>query len=134
MAHSTVENSRGRRDGAAKWLIVALLGGLAACLLMQAGQAVSSARAQATTSSTDGKVLVMTGQISPDTFGCYLVDTTSGTMCLYEWVPGTRQLRLMSARNYTFDLKLDEYNTTPSPGEIKKLVSTSRRLDGAANR
>jgi hypothetical protein len=37
----------------------------------------------------------------------------------------------MAARNYKFDVQLDEYNTEPLPREIQKLVQQHKRLGGA---
>ena len=59
------------------------------------------------------------------------MDLEYGTICVYEWVPQTRKLRLMAARTYLFDRQLDEYNTELSPKEIKKLVAQQQRLDEA---
>lgn len=119
----------------AKWLIVALLGVIAACLLVEAGFATSAARAQGTetkvgdvTYGQAGDIFAVAGKVSSNTYGLYLVNTRSGTMALYEWLPKGRKLRLMAARNYTFDLQLDDFNTEPSPREIKKLVEQNRRL------
>ncbi len=120
----------------AKWLIAALLGVIAACLLVEAGFATSAARAQDAetpeagdvTSGRAGEIFAVAGRISPTTYGLYLVNTRSGTMALYEWQPKGRKLRLLAARNYTFDLQLDNFNTEPAPQEIKKLVEENRRL------
>ncbi|GAG26028.1 unnamed protein product, partial [marine sediment metagenome] len=37
-------------------------------------------------------------------------------------------------RNFLYDLQLDEYNTEPSPNEIKDLVRQSRRLESSEPR
>jgi len=121
----------------AKWLIVALLGVIAACLLVEAGFATSAASAQSAngaaagevTTGQSGDIFAVAGKITSSTYGLYLVNTRSGTMTLYEWLPKSRKLRLKAARNYTFDLQLDDFNTEPSPREIKKLVEQSRRLN-----
>ena len=42
------------------------------------------------------------------------------------------ELRLLAARTYAFDRKLDQYNTEPDPLEIKKLRDDARRLDKTA--
>jgi hypothetical protein len=73
-------------------------------------------------------VLAVAGQITADTYGLYLVDLDSRKICAYQWRPSTRKLRLLAVRNYTFDLKLDEYNTEKLPREIKKLVAESKPL------
>ncbi len=70
----------------------------------------------------------MAGQITRDTYGLYLVDRRSGTICLYEYLAGQKVLRLRAARTFTFDLQLDELNTAPSPADIARLVGRARRL------
>lgn len=121
-----------RLDGqgpAVKWLLVILLGMIAAYLFVEAGFGVSEAGGQVG-QGRGGDLLAVAGQITSDTYGIYLLDRTSGTMCVYQWLPSARKLRLMAARNYTFDLQLDEYNTEPLPRDIKKLVEQHRRLGG----
>jgi len=129
MAHKSIGESGRPTGGAARWLIVALLGVIAACLLLEVGFATSEAPAQVTSGQGDRGVFVVAGQVTKDSYGCFLVDPHRGTMAVYEWVPNVRKLRLMASRNYRFDLQLDDYNTTPSPGEIRKLVESARRLE-----
>jgi hypothetical protein len=119
---------------AAKWLVVVLLAVIAACLLVEVGISVSTAQSAvgpAATAAGMKNTFVVGGQITKDTYGLYLVDLEYGTICVYEWVPQTRKLRLMAARTYLFDRQLDEYNTELSPKEIKKLVAQQQRLDEA---
>lgn len=82
-------------------------------------------------SISDGKpsVFVVSGQISRETYGVYLVDYENSTICVYQYFPKDRKLRLMAARTYAFDVQLDEYNTAPLPRKIKKMVQEHKRLD-----
>lgn len=74
-------------------------------------------------------VYIVAGQISSSTYGLYLVDYENQTICVYQYSPGDRKLRLMSARTYRFDVKLDEFNTSdPTPREVRDLVGKQRRL------
>jgi hypothetical protein len=82
-------------------------------------------------SAAGGRFFAVCGQIAQEAYGLYLFDTQNSTMSLYEWVPAERKLRLLAARNTEFDLRLDDYNTTPSPREIKALVEQHRRLTTA---
>ena len=116
------------------WAIVLLLGVIAACLLFQAFAGSDVAIAQSPTRGENGMVAVA-GQISSDVFGLYLVDTQSKTVCVYQYVGGnTRKLKLLAARTYTYDSQLDEYNTEPSPREIKTLVEQHRRLENTTTK
>lgn len=121
---------RSRRAGwPVAWVIAGLLGVIVVALLLELGIGASSVHAQVGAGGRDS-VFVVAGQVTPETYGLYLVDTTHKRICVYQWLQGTRKLRLMAVRNYTFDLRLDEYNTEKLPRDIKKLVEQSRPLDG----
>ena len=118
-----------RPVGAGKWLIVILLSVIATCLLIEVGRGVPAARGEpSTASSVGGDVIVVSAQLAADSYGVYLLDTKRGTMAVYQYQPTKRTLRLMAVRGYGFDMQLDEYNTEPSPLEIKKLVQQQQRL------
>ncbi len=82
-----------------------------------------------TTGGDKPSVFVVAGQISRETYGVYLVDYDNSTICVYQYFPIIRKLRLMAARTYAFDVQLDEYNTDPPPREIKEMVEEHKRLD-----
>ena len=111
-----------------QWVIVVILSVIATCLVLELGFGASSATAQVT--SVGGRdMLVVGGQITKDSYGLYLVDTKRQSLCVYQWLPGTRKLRLMAARTFKFDVQLDEYNADkPTPSEVKRLVEQNRRL------
>ena len=114
-----------------KWLIVILLGLIAGCLLVELGATVGTASAQVTSGSSPMGITAVAGQVTSDSYGIYLIDTENGTMAVYQWLPNVRKLRLMAARNYGFDLKLDEFNSDdPSPRDIRQLVEQHDRLGG----
>ena len=75
-----------------------------------------------------GRFLAVAGQVADESYGVYLIDLEKGIITLYQWVPKTRTLRLVAARNCTYDLQLDEYNTEPPPKEIQSLVRETERL------
>jgi hypothetical protein len=72
-------------------------------------------------------VFVMPAQIAQNMWGCYLLDVDSGTLCVYQYFPGAKQLQLLAARDYKWDRRLPEFNTSPSPQEIKELVEKMRK-------
>ena len=128
---------KSRRAGAssAAWMALAVLVALAAWLIFEAGANVAAAGAQpATGSAASGSVLAVAGQVTRDTYGLYMVDLDNRTICVYQWLAKSRKLRLMAARTYTYDRELDEYNTEPSPRDIRDLVRKARRLEGPATR
>ncbi len=143
MADKPMATQPNLTGSAAKWLIVVLLSVIAACLMIEAGVASSSARAQAgdgsyiddsAGSARGGDIFAVAGRVSPNTYGIYLVDRKNGTIVFYEWLASSRKLHLKAARNYTFDLQLDEYNTEPPPADIKKLVEQHPRLGAGGGR
>jgi len=124
------------RASAAGWVIAACLAVIAACLLVEVGAGISQARPSAPAASSGGNdsTFAVAGQITSGSYGVYLVDTKNRTICVYQWLSNVRKLRLMASRNYTYDMQLDEYNTTPSPREIKALAEQSKRLGAATTR
>jgi hypothetical protein len=116
---------------AAKWSVAAALAVTAAALLWLSGASAADDPHTGVAASSNG-VLLVAGQVASDSYGLYLVDTQSHTICVYQWVPANRKMRLIAARNYGFDLQLDDYNNEKetSPAEIRKLVEQQRRLGG----
>jgi hypothetical protein len=113
-----------------QWIIVVLLSVIATCLLMELGFGASAATAQVT-SVGGSDMLVVGGQITKDSYGLYLVDTKKQALCVFQWLPSTRKLRLMAARNFEYDVQLDSFNADkPTPGEVKRLVEQNKRLGG----
>ena len=122
-------------SSSSRWLVVGLLAVIAGCLLVEVGLTASSAdRAPLAAGAAGGEsVVVVAGQVTRDSYGLYLVDKGNRTICVYQWLPSTRKLRLLAARTYVYDSRLDQYNTEPDPLEIKKLSDQARRLDKAAD-
>lgn len=118
----------GRFVSAGQWVIVVLLSVIATCLLIEVGFGTSSARGQIN-SADGGDIMVVGGQVTKDSYGLYLVDRKNRTICIYQWLPATRKLRLMAARTFSYDVQLDDYNAgRPTPSEVKRLVEENRRL------
>lgn len=68
-------------------------------------------------------VFIMPGQFSRDTYGCYLMDVDAQTLCVYQWDPASRKIKLLAARSFRYDRHLTDYNTeNPSPAEIRELL------------
>jgi len=114
-------------------LIVGLLAGAIGCLLLELALDAPKAAAQIPPAAEPGRLLAVAGQITADTYGLYLVDRKSGIITIYQWSQRERKLRLLAARNTTYDLQLDEYNTEPSPKEIRQLVRKARSLSAAGS-
>jgi hypothetical protein len=80
-----------------------------------------------------GRVFAVGGQIASDKYGIYLVDVEAGTMALYAWEPRKRKLRWLASRNFTNDLKIDDYNTELKPKQVKELAEQSRRIGSGSD-
>jgi hypothetical protein len=115
------------------WRVLLACGMIAATVLAveDAMRASGPPAAGASAESSQG-MLAVAGQITPDTHGIFIVDPQNSTMCVYEWVASERKLRLMAARNFAYDRQLDDYNTLPSPREIRTLVEQNRRITATA--
>jgi hypothetical protein len=67
-------------------------------------------------------LFIMPAQLSPNTWGCYLLDSQKQTLCVYQFLPGEKLLRFMAARDIDRDRQLKDFNTLPPPTDIKDLV------------
>lgn len=77
-------------------------------------------------------IYLMPGQLSVNTWGCYVMDVDAQTLCAYRWFEGDKKLRLVAARNFRNDRRLHNFNTDhPTPAEVEKLLTleTSGRRD-----
>lgn len=73
---------------------------------------------------------LMPAQFSSNTWGCYVMDIDSHTLCAYRYRPTNdgADLQLVAARKITYDLKLTQFNTEkPSPNEVKAMVEQQLR-------
>lgn len=135
--HSSSAASHDLRSAVGRWSIVVLLAAIGGGLLTELvrGAPAAQAQAQAVGAGTSGRFLAVAGQVTGDTYGLYLVDLETGIITVYQWVPGRRNtgiLKLLAARNTTYDRQMDEYNTEPSPKEIQKLVGRGRGIGSPA--
>ena len=68
-------------------------------------------------------IYLMPAQLDGETWGCYVMDVDSQTLCAYEYKTGANRIRLVSARSIRHDRKLQRFNIDePSPEEVAKLV------------
>lgn len=113
-----------------RWLVVVALGALAAGLLVEVGRSLAEGEAPLPQASARpaGSIIAVTGQISRDGYGVYLVDLDNETICVYQYHTSAKTLRLLASRMFTYDMQLNEYNTEPSPREIMQLVTQHRQL------
>jgi len=88
-----------------------------------------------------GGLFLMPAQFAVNQWGCYIMDVDRQTLCAYMYLPqsgGT--LRLVAARNFTWDRQLKNLNTGSMPGElmpseVRKIVEKEQqdeRVKGAS--
>jgi hypothetical protein len=78
-----------------------------------------------------GGLYLMPAQFTPNQWGCYVMDVDAQTLAVYRWFDGDKKLRLVAARGFRNDRKLQNFNTDqPTPDEVSKLLKleeTGRR-------
>jgi len=72
----------------------------------------------------NGNLYLMPCQLLNNVWGCYVMDVENQTLCTYSY--NGNQLRLIAARSIRYDHQLENYNTTPDPEEIRKLVGIAQ--------
>jgi hypothetical protein len=75
---------------------------------------------------------VMPGQLSPNTWGCYVIDPQNQTLGVYQFSPGEHLLRLAASRDIQYDRRLSNFNTIPAPAEIKQMLDREDEPSRAA--
>src|ERR1700712_3251776 len=56
-------------------------------------------------------LFVMPAQLSPNTWGCYLLDGEHRTLCVYQFSPPEKMLRFAAGRDIDHDRYLGNFNT-----------------------
>lgn len=108
MENSIVEDTARQGLGWFRGSVVALLAAVALCLLGTWAVRSAAAPPAWTPPPASPNVEVLSGQLGRDIYGLYLVDRANGTICVYQYVPRERKLKLTAVRRYTFDVQLDE--------------------------
>ena len=99
------------RDGSPRFIPVAL------------GQATPTAQQPSAPIAGGAGLFLMPAQMSENVWGCYIMDVDQQTLCAYSVTGNPPQLKLMAARDFRFDRRLKNYNTShPQPLEVKNLV------------
>jgi hypothetical protein len=67
-------------------------------------------------------VVVMPGQLSANTWGCFVVDNWNQTLSVYQFSPSDHNLKLAAARDIQYDRSLKYFNTSPAPLDVKVML------------
>jgi hypothetical protein len=101
--------------------------------VVRGGELMPAAFGQVPSSGqSDVRFVVTPAQLSVNTWGCFVLDTSNQTMCVYQYSPGEKILRLHAARGISQDMQLKNFNTTPAPAEVTDLVETASRIKRGA--
>jgi len=110
---------------------VVLLAMAAGGLLVELGRGINSAQAQETSASQEtkavGRIQAVTGPLGREGFGLYLIDTGNKTIAVYQYQG--KNLRWLASRNFTYDMRIEDYNTQISPREVKRLSQQAESLE-----
>ena len=82
---------------------------------------IAFAQAPPQTAPVNG-LTIMPAQLSPNTWGCYLMDAENQTLSVYQFFPADRGLILAASREIRYDRHLGFFNTSPPPGDVKAMV------------
>ena len=73
-------------------------------------------------------------QIAPGFDGIVLIDPQSRNLCIYQYQvrnPAHERLTLLAARNFSYDLQLDDYNNAdPRPATVKEWLQRAESPGG----
>lgn len=134
------DHQRDRRIAGALWLNAIMLMGILLGLIAMNGRRDSglAIAAQAVPEmyppiAGGAGLFIMPAQFSSGRWGCYLMDIDTQTLVTYEYqepVPGQRpSLNLTAARNFRFDRRLSNFNTTPDPREVARMLEKEAARD-----
>jgi hypothetical protein len=119
-----------RRPHPVYWVIAACLVVITAKLVLAPGGPSLDAAAWAQVTSGAGArgVFALSGQLTKNTYGVYIVDTDAMTLWMYEYVPQKGCLRLAASRTWRYDRYLEDFNGCDlPPAAIEKMVEEQRQ-------
>lgn len=82
----------------------------------------TEALAQPVRTAATGGIIAFPTQLTRDSYGITMIDVDLGTLWMYQ-VKGEK-LKLLAARNWVYDRRLQEYNSVGlTPGQVEELVT-----------
>src|SRR5438128_2182543 len=110
----------------ALYVVGALLLANLIAMIFRTDSAIAQAQRQPPIAGGAG-LFIMPAQLAGNQWGAYLMDIDKGTLSVYQFFPGTSQLKFVAARKFTNDTKMENWNTTPSPSEVADLVEKQNK-------
>ena len=112
------------------WANAAAVALLAVALLFRGNGGntfLPAANAQIPVSGGAGLYL-MPAQLANNVWGVYLLDVDRQTLMVYRYdAAGPGDLKFLAVRNVTDDRRLDSFNTSPDPAEMKAVADKQRQ-------
>lgn len=118
------------------WIIAILLAIIATTLIVGPGNgpAIQTAMGDSPMAGARG-IFAFTGQLDKNSYGLFMMDVDSSNVWCYQYVPGTRRLKLVAARSFLYDRYLEDYGgDEPSPEQIKELLDKQRQIKNRISR
>lgn len=130
---STVSPVHQQRQQTVLWVIAILLAIIATAVLTRGTNGplgATPAMGDAPMAGARG-IFAFTGQIDQNRFGLFMMDVDSSNVWCYEYLPGTRKLKLVAARSFLYDRYLENYQTDePKPATVKLMLERERQAQG----
>jgi hypothetical protein len=133
---SVVAPAADRPGSTVLWIIAILLAIIATTLIVSPGDgpAINAAMGDSPMVGARG-IFAFTGQLDKNSYGLFMMDVDSSNVWCYQYVPGTRRLKLVAARSFLYDRYLEDYGgDEPSPEQIKVLLDDQRRIKNRISR
>jgi hypothetical protein len=124
-----------RQQQTVLWIIAILLAIIATVLVMHTTGVSAVQRSFADSPMVGARgVFAFTGQIDKNRYGLFMLDVDSSNVWCYEYLPGTRKLKLVAARSFRWDRYLENYNNEePAPEVVKKMLREQSRIKERIN-
>ena len=93
-----------QRQTTVLWIIALLLAVIATALLTRGSSPFSLPQAHGDAPMAGARgIFAFTGQIDRNRFGLFMMDVDSSNVWCYEYLPGSRKLKLVAARSFLYD-------------------------------
>ncbi len=113
------------------WIIAILLAIIATVLVVRPGDAFMVQRAYGDAPMAGARgVFAFTGQLSKNQYGLFMMDVDTSNIWCYEYLPGTRKLKLVAARSFRWDRNLEEWcNDEPTLDQVRTELNRQNRIN-----
>jgi len=73
-------------------------------------------------------IYMMPAQLGANSYGLYLMDVDSGTICVYQAMPEGQKFKFMASRSYKYDRFMEDFNNEGlRPKDIQKIVQNQQQ-------